>query len=426
MLALWTLLNTSTNLKGQVSICKKGLYTLINLVHHSPDPQHASVAANVLRNVAVQENVRDIYKAELRLKHAALLRQAGIQQVYRERHKPRQQPQQVKQQAGSSVDLPVEQQVDSMSPYLAVHAHSKYGPEDLKAAASVSRSSCSPPLTSRLQEAADSAVLKADMSSSLCQGSIQLKADVDHAAHLLRRASMLVRDAAGCGKPHSASGSSGNPAAADRSSHLRASFSVDMHSLAERAAGLVTSRSHNPVAQNVGAAQGGTACSDSRPGQLPPGVDAHNVRTAFLDWLHNQLPDPALTGCNAAKGPPTGNRQQTEQPRPTLQRLTEAAELNKVTTEDVEEERWLAQQRQAQALHDYYEARAAQGQLLRGSLAGSLRSSMNKLWREDWRQPPSGNKASRQSRQDVIHDLAGVSHQPADMTLGSHGEGDTA
>jgi hypothetical protein len=79
-----------------------------------------------------------------------------------------------------------------------------------------------------------------------------------------------------------------------------------------------------------------------------------------------------------------------------------AAELNKLTTEDVEEERWLAQQRQAQALHDYYEARAAQGRLLRGRLGSSLRSSMNKLWSEDQRQlASSGSRGCwRQDHQE--------------------------
>jgi hypothetical protein len=56
------------------------------------------------------------------------------------------------------------------------------------------------------------------------------------------------------------------------------------------------------------------------------------------------------------------------------------ADLASNTTEDTEEGEWLEQQRQAQKLHEFYSARAAQGELLRGSLASSLRSSTSSLW----------------------------------------------
>jgi hypothetical protein len=336
MLALWALLNASANLRGQVSICKKGLYTLINLVHHSPDPWRASVAAMVLRNVAVQENIGDIYKAELRLKHAALLRQAGIQRVYRERQQPHPQPQQLQQPAGTSVDLSLCHS-EPFPQQMVAKPHNKHGPDDFTqaAAAAVSRPSCSPPLTSRLQEAADAAVLKADLSSSLCQGSIELKADVDQAAYLLRRASMVVRDAADCGKLQSNSGSRAVTSSSPPASAGLRTFSVGIHSLAERAAGLVSGRHPTPGAPGS-TVRGDTACcSVSRPGQPPQGVEYHNVRTAFLEWLHSQLPDPTVAGCSAAAGLLKGKQQQPERPPPTLQRLTEGLQCEEYQAYDL-------------------------------------------------------------------------------------------
>lgn len=96
MLAVWALLNISTRHEGKVVICRKGLYTLLRLVQQSsgqrsiaagPDEQRASVVAAVLENLtAATENTAMVYKAELRLKHAALLKQAGIKRVHRERH----------------------------------------------------------------------------------------------------------------------------------------------------------------------------------------------------------------------------------------------------------------------------------------------------------------------------------------------------
>lgn len=56
------------------------------------------------------------------------------------------------------------------------------------------------------------------------------------------------------------------------------------------------------------------------------------------------------------------------------------ADLGSTATEDTEEGEWLEQQRQAQQLHKFISARAAQGELLRGSLATSLRASTSSLW----------------------------------------------
>jgi hypothetical protein len=95
MLAVWALLNVSTHHEGKVVVCRKGLYTLLRLVQQSsgqrsiaagPDMQRVSVVAAILENLtAATENTAMIYKAELRLKHAALLKQAGIRRIHRER-----------------------------------------------------------------------------------------------------------------------------------------------------------------------------------------------------------------------------------------------------------------------------------------------------------------------------------------------------
>lgn len=65
---------------------------------------------------------------------------------------------------------------------------------------------------------------------------------------------------------------------------------------------------------------------------------------------------------------------------PPMSLCSAVADLGSTTTEDTEEAEWLQQQRQAQQLHEFLSARAAQGELLRGSLASSLRTSTSSLW----------------------------------------------
>ena len=61
-----------------MSICRNGLYTLLRAVHHAVDPHRCSAAAATLNNIRYHpDNATLLYKAELRLKHAALVQLTG-------------------------------------------------------------------------------------------------------------------------------------------------------------------------------------------------------------------------------------------------------------------------------------------------------------------------------------------------------------
>lgn len=70
----------------QVPVCRHGLYTLLQVVRYCPDRQRSAVAVSILDNLAShKDNASMIYRAELRLKHQALMRRAGLQHVAVER-----------------------------------------------------------------------------------------------------------------------------------------------------------------------------------------------------------------------------------------------------------------------------------------------------------------------------------------------------
>ncbi|KIZ01265.1 hypothetical protein MNEG_6699, partial [Monoraphidium neglectum] len=78
-LALAALLNVSSLPAGQLAACRHGLYTLIRTALSCPDVGRAGMAAAVLRAVCGNAgNASAVYKAEMRLKRAALLRAAGL------------------------------------------------------------------------------------------------------------------------------------------------------------------------------------------------------------------------------------------------------------------------------------------------------------------------------------------------------------
>ena len=55
-------------------VCKHGLYTLLRAVHRAQDPARTSAACSILTNIHYHpDNATTLYKAELKLKHAALL-----------------------------------------------------------------------------------------------------------------------------------------------------------------------------------------------------------------------------------------------------------------------------------------------------------------------------------------------------------------
>ncbi len=59
----------------QTSICRHGLYTLMASVHGSADPARSASARAILTNIHYHPgNATVLYKAELKLKYAALAR----------------------------------------------------------------------------------------------------------------------------------------------------------------------------------------------------------------------------------------------------------------------------------------------------------------------------------------------------------------
>ena len=62
----------------KVPICRQGLYTLLGTVHRSKDPHRSSTAAAILNNIQFHpNNISVLYRAELRLKQAALTQLNG-------------------------------------------------------------------------------------------------------------------------------------------------------------------------------------------------------------------------------------------------------------------------------------------------------------------------------------------------------------
>ncbi|KAF5836665.1 hypothetical protein DUNSADRAFT_5591 [Dunaliella salina] len=96
LMSLWGLLNLSNYEPAQVSICHHGLYTLLRMVHRSMDPRRRSSAAAILTNIHYNPgNATTLYKAEIKLKFAALLRLRGLSQEAR-KAKLQQLPLQIK------------------------------------------------------------------------------------------------------------------------------------------------------------------------------------------------------------------------------------------------------------------------------------------------------------------------------------------
>jgi hypothetical protein len=96
------------------------------------------------------------------------------------------------------------------------------------------------------------------------------------------------------------------------------------------------------------------------------------------------------------------------------------ADLASNTTDDTEEGEWLEQQRQAQKLHEFYSARAAQGELLRGSLASSLRSSTSSLW------TATGSNACNGSSTEKLVQQGGSSSRPTSAPGGMRANNGTS
>jgi hypothetical protein len=79
-LALVALQNAATTARGQLAVCRHGLYTLIRVALYCPHGPRARAAARVLRALPLNAgNAGALFRAELRLKASALLRSAGIE-----------------------------------------------------------------------------------------------------------------------------------------------------------------------------------------------------------------------------------------------------------------------------------------------------------------------------------------------------------
>jgi hypothetical protein len=211
MLAIWALLNISTHHAGRVVICKKGLYTLLRLVQQSsgqrsiaagPDAQRASVVAAVLENLtAATENTAMLYKAELRLKHAALLKQAGFKRVHRERQqRSPSRPGSPSLQAGAGLTngpalaSKQQQQQDHASlsmPPAGSAASAIMG--FFEGAAGSNSSSKSPGRTSRLTVAAHTACMVANMCTS-ARGPPKKLSHEDEKVNMLKLACTAAAD----------------------------------------------------------------------------------------------------------------------------------------------------------------------------------------------------------------------------------------
>jgi len=64
----------------QVPICRQGLFTLLGTVHRAKDPHRSRAAAAILNNIHFHpNNISVLYRAELRLKQAALTQLNGGQ-----------------------------------------------------------------------------------------------------------------------------------------------------------------------------------------------------------------------------------------------------------------------------------------------------------------------------------------------------------
>jgi hypothetical protein len=186
MLAVWALLNISTHHEGNVVVCRKGLYTLLRLVQQNsrqrsmaagPDMQRVSVVAAILENLtAATENTAMIYKAALRLKHAALLKQAGIKRIRRERQ-PRgtsrpgsPSPLAAATAAGAANTAALASKQQQLSSAAAVVSHPTAPPAGSAASAIMGffegGGGNSPGRTSRLRVAANTACMVANMCTS--------------------------------------------------------------------------------------------------------------------------------------------------------------------------------------------------------------------------------------------------------------------
>ncbi|KAF6257455.1 hypothetical protein COO60DRAFT_1228411 [Scenedesmus sp. NREL 46B-D3] len=256
----------------------------------------------------------------------------------------------------------------------------------------------SPGRTSRLTLAASTACMVANMCTSARGPPTKLSHEDEKAGALLSRVSALTsRPVVEVYRPDREPQPPARPASS--AAHARSSFSAEITPLVQAVASIAagagsSSRDATPRAgaEAAGFAECGGALRNhpqQQQQQLFAEGSPQDVKAAFMKWLQEEMPQ-ALSSVQpsaaASPRPDAAARGQAGQgglyamQEEVLQGLTSTADLGSSTTEDTAEGEWLEQQRQAQQLHEFYSARAAQGELLRGSLASSLRASTSSLW----------------------------------------------
>ncbi|WIA30581.1 hypothetical protein OEZ86_000664 [Tetradesmus obliquus] len=328
-----------------------------------PDAQRASVAAAVLENLtAATENTAMIYKAELRLKHAALLKQAGIKRVHRERQQRNSSrpgspspPAAAGAAITSGAALASKQQQQQQT--LANPGSQAMSPQAGSAASAImgffegGSSSNSPGRTSRLTVAANTACMVANMCTSARGPPKKLSHEDEKAGALLSRVSVLTsRPVVDVYRPDRSPAPSQRPATS--AAHARSSFSEGVTPLVPavasiNAAAAGSSRDPTPRSGADAAAVFEGAAGQQQQQQQLAGGAPQDVKAAFMKWLQEEMPQ-ALSSVqsSAACSPRPEAAGVLGQPGPgglfamqeqVLRGLTSMADLGSTTTEDTEE-----------------------------------------------------------------------------------------
>lgn len=379
LLALQVLCALAVQPQGARLICHLGLRGLIQIAQDSPDAARAAAAGKLLHLISDEPSNRRgmLRRTELQLKAAQLLEAAGLAKPVI--LLPRQAAQPTRS-SGSELTLALSS---------AGHEAGSTGPDTPCCMLVGGRAR-----VSRLQLAANAAVLAANMCSSSRGTPRNMTSEEHRAGVLLSRATARMPRSLN-GAP-CADNDSVTAAAAQQEQGVTAGGSTvtaDMDTSSGFGSG---------VASELVAAVAGIGSTAARQqGQAAwkhSGEQGVGLREAFLNWLSDELPEaagstprPALADAAGSQGcaggsngggsavtagtgaarlhavAPAAGRQQQQQQHATRQQAAQAHAAE------------LQQQRKAQ-LESFLEARAAQGKVLRSQLACSLRAPTHSLW----------------------------------------------
>jgi len=431
-LALWALVNiTAACPAGQLAACRHGLYTLIRIAVASPDrANRGALAATVLRNMVTHAgNTSAVYRAELRLKSAALLRAAGLK-------RPKQQRVAAGEWNGEG------------------HAGCSFGVAQPPGQLSSQRSTQPPPSSRKsvvarsgtFEAAADAVLLTARWGLQGAGAARHVGADTAQAEMLLSRATPRLTVFAGGARitkeQRSAAAKAGVKPANEATSGPSSSGGGGPQSLVSEMAARISSISvaaaaagsrgtprtsalvpvptaaapvsHRSSSSHLGSAKLSLKAADQTSsasllqvsGSSPGVADARapsDIQSAFLRWC-SQLEGADDGACNSSdEAVRPGGFSSTRQRRRNShhvgaggsscrgaaavsagdgqpQLAGEQAGGEDLTTEDPEEEEWLELQRLAAEAEQYRAARAAQAVALNGKLNRSLCRGRGDLW----------------------------------------------